>query len=233
MVKKVILLNRLSSSPFLSVIIPAYNEENRIGRTIQKVREYLENVSLSAEVVVVCDGCVDRTSEIVQNKLTNSNLDFKLIEYFKNRGKGEALKIGNRHANGLYRVCFDADLATPITMIDRLKPHFQQNIPVIVGTRKHPQSSIKEEQPVHRKVLGWVFTIFSNLIVHKSISDFTCGFKAFRADAASELPKFLLPRKSKDLRTILKSFFWLRSLSIQFRKYPFIGPTDPKVLLIP
>ncbi len=172
----------MEKRPFLSVIIPLYNEEKRIGN-IAHIVKYLSHKKFSWELILVDDGSLDQTAKSVR-KFIGKNA--RLISYRPNRGKGHAIKQGMLAASGLYRLFLDVDLSTPIEELD----HFLPKLPkfdVLIGTRKARGAKVIVHQPWLRENLGKAFTFLSQTILSVPISDFTCGFKSFSADAAEKV----------------------------------------------
>ena len=164
--------------PYLSIVIPAYNEEKRIGETLQKILEFIATKSFPAEILVVDDGSVDGTVDVV-NSFSNEKIPLKVISYEKNRGKGYAIKTGMLAAGGEYALFTDADMSTPVEMLERFEPHMKEGVEVIIGTRKTAGAYVGKHQPLYRENMGKVFTWLSNRLLGLDTSDFTCGFKCF------------------------------------------------------
>ena len=164
--------------PYLSIVIPAYNEEKRIGETLQKILEFIATKSFPAEILVVDDGSVDGTVDVV-NSFSNEKIPLKVISYEKNWGKGYAIKTGMLAAGGEYALFTDADMSTPVEMLERFEPHMKEGVEVIIGTRKTAGAYVGKHQPLYRENMGKVFTWLSNRLLGLDTSDFTCGFKCF------------------------------------------------------
>ena len=165
-------------NPYLSLVIPAYDEEKRIGRTIERFLEFFAVKSFSAEILVVDDGSSDRTVEVVKS-FSTGKIPLEVISYEKNRGKGYAIKTGMLAARGEYALFADADMSTPIEMFDRFEPYMKEGMDVIIGTRKTAGAYVGRHQPFYRENMGKVFTWLSNRLLGLDTSDFTCGFKCF------------------------------------------------------
>jgi dolichyl-phosphate beta-glucosyltransferase len=173
--------------PFLSVIIPAYNEEARLDPTLEKITGYFAAQAYDTEIVVVDDGSSDRTVEIVGAWMEKSPVTVRLARNPRNLGKGMAVKNGMLAAAGQYRLFSDADLSTPMAMFERFLPLLRQGKEVVIGTRKHPDAEITQRQPWLRRNMAKVFVLLANLLLGLRLTDFTCGFKCFSARAAEEI----------------------------------------------
>lgn len=165
--------------PYLSLVIPAYNEEKRLGKTLERMLEFFGTKSFPTEILVVDDGSTDRTVEVVKS-FGEGKIPLKLISYGKNRGKGYAIKTGMLSASGEYALFADADMSTPIEMFDRFESYLKQEVDVIIGTRKTAGAYVGKHQPFYRENIGKVFTWLSNRLLGLEVSDFTCGFKCFK-----------------------------------------------------
>ncbi|MBI2613522.1 MAG: glycosyltransferase family 2 protein [Candidatus Levybacteria bacterium] len=171
------------NKPFLSIIVPVYNEEKRLNRGINRILAFIDEQVFSIELIVVNDGSTDATIKLLK-KLKHPSL--RLISYEKNRGKGYAIREGMRDAAGAWRLFMDIDLSTPIEEFQKFLPHFK-NFDVIIGSRRTKDSTVLVHQPILREWLGSVFTWLSSTILNVEISDFTCGFKCFSKNAANKL----------------------------------------------
>jgi dolichyl-phosphate beta-glucosyltransferase len=175
--------------PFdLTLVIPAYNEEKRISITLQKVTQYLLTHKLTCELVIVNDGSSDKTTTVVSTFIDNLNADIelKLLSHKKRSGKGWAVRTGMLAAQGRYVLFMDADLSVPIDEIDIFLKKIK-DYDVVIGTRKVKGARVEVHQPFFRELLGKGFTKLSNFILGTHYSDFTCGFKIFKAAAAATL----------------------------------------------
>ncbi len=165
-----------------TVIIPAYNEEARIGSTIGEVSDYLKEVSSDSEILVVDDGSTDRTADIA-----GSHPEVKLLRSEVNRGKGWAVREGMKNARGDVVMFTDADLSTPIEEAGRLYDYINRGYDVAVGSRMVKPRFIKRFQPPHRLALGQTFGLVVRLLFGLGIKDTQCGFKMFTSEAAKKL----------------------------------------------
>lgn len=178
--------DQTGETPVLSLIIPAYNEEKRLKRSLVDIRRYLDLKKYDHEIIIVDDGSKDGTVRIASECLDGSE-KHRILCLDRNRGKGHAVKKGMLEANGRYAVFMDADLSTPISELDKLISAFDQGGDVVIGTRKNKGADVQKRQPFFREMLGKGFTLLSNMFVVRGISDFTCGFKGFRLEAVKDI----------------------------------------------
>ncbi len=170
----------------LSVIIPAYNEEKRISRSVSLLKEYLNSLDLYYEIIIVDDGSKDATSEIVK-KLALTEPAIKLIRNAVNTGKGFAVKHGMEEATGAWRIFTDADLSTPPEEIGKALICLKEGYEVVIGSRRVKGANIKSQQPPLRRTFSHIFHLVRRLMLLRDIKDTQCGFKAFSARAAKEI----------------------------------------------
>lgn len=174
----------------LSIIIPAYNEENRIKNTLLAINDYLSDRKINAEIIVVNDGSNDKTTDVVnsyQNKIPN----LKLINLSKNYGKGAAVKRGIIESKGKMIFFTDADNSTPIDELEKLQKLLTaNNAQIAIGSRYLQDSSVKIKQPKYRILLGRAGNILIRIFLIDGIRDTQCGFKLFTRDAAKNIFQF-------------------------------------------
>lgn len=168
----------------LSIIIPAYNEEERLRTSLQKVSEYVSDAWPLAEIIVVDDGSGDRTADIARESFQKwPGLDARVIRYDVNHGKGFAVRMGFEKAKGAVALFSDADLSTPISEIPKLvDPIFDDKYDVTFGSRALDRSLIGVHQPWRREQGGKVFNLLVRTLTGLPFWDTQCGFKAFRMD---------------------------------------------------
>ncbi len=171
---------------YLSLVIPAFNEDRRIGQSLERILSFFRAQSYPFEIIVVDDGSTDRTVEVVRG-FAASDPRLRVEPQPQNRGKGEAIRKGMLLAGGKYLFFSDADLSVPIEAVPDFLSRLEAGYDVAVGSRRIAGAVIEVHQPIHRELMGKVFTRLSNLILGLKLKDFTCGFKAFRRDAAREL----------------------------------------------
>jgi dolichyl-phosphate beta-glucosyltransferase len=166
------------NKPFLSVVIPAYNEGQRIRDNLLKITAYLDTLNYPAEIIVIDDGSADRTAEQVE-QIKKGNPMLSLLRSESNRGKGHAVRKGMLASLGGFSLLTDADLSTPIRELDKFIPHMDSPDTVLVGNRKIAGARITRHQHIIRESMGKVFTLAGNAILGMRQGDFTCGFKIF------------------------------------------------------
>lgn len=178
----------------LSVVIPAYNEEKRIGATLADVDSYLEKQGYDYEIVVVDNGSADKTVEVVKNLSNTTVQNARILEQppiVPGNNKGNAVKKGIMEAIGEYVVFMDADNATPIHEIEKFWPFLEAGIEVVIGSRYQDPSSVKIRQPLYKVILSRMANTLIQIVLIPHIKDTQCGFKAFRTTAAKEIFKNL------------------------------------------
>jgi len=168
------------------VIIPAYNEQDRIGPTLSRVAEYFMNYPDTWQVYVVSDGSSDNTNQVVES-FASTNPNFGLITYSPNRGKGYAVRHGMLQVQADYILFSDADLAAPIEEITKLQAALNDKTPIAIGSRPLKESTLEIRQPWYREMLGRAFNKAVQLLAVKGIDDTQCGFKIFRNDVAKDI----------------------------------------------
>lgn len=172
----------------LSIIIPAYNEEKRIGKTLDEIAEYISKIDLKTEIIVVNDGSRDRTSEVVKKNFQKySKTAVSLIDLEYNQGKGKAIKSGVLASRGKLVLFSDADGSTPIKELERLLKDTNTGSDVVIASRAKPSEETKLETVWYRKYLGRCFNLAVNLLILPGFYDTQCGFKLFTAKAAQNL----------------------------------------------
>ncbi len=183
-----------TGQPFLTVVIPAYNEEQRLPQTLQKTLDWLEQQPYRAEVLVVDDGSEDSTRTVVEDMLDNyspgedgplNRPHLKLIAN-THRGKAFAVRTGMLEGRGQYLLFTDADLSTPIEDFDRLLAWLDKDYDVAIGSREG-QGARRFNEPYYRHLMGRVFNLLVKTVTFSRFQDTQCGFKAFTREAAQTL----------------------------------------------
>ncbi len=172
--------------PKLSVVIPAYNESQRIAATLHSVDVFLSRQNYDSEIVVVNDGSSDSTAAAVR-ELQKSISRLRLIDNAQNRGKGWAVKQGMLESSGDIRLFMDADNSTQVSEIKNFLPFFEQGYDLVIGSRRVDGSNIAVHQPWLRDLQGGIFRALVHTFVPLQITDSQCGFKACTAAAAKKI----------------------------------------------
>lgn len=181
----------LNRAPFLSIVIPAYNEEGRLPPSLEKIVAYLHNQSYTSEILVVENGSTDATSAVVQAFIDAQRApdeQVRLLLLHSNPGKGAAVKCGMLAAQGDYRFICDADLAMPIEEIAKFLPPTLAggSFDIAIASRELP-GAVRYDEPVYRHVMGRVFNWLVRILAVSGIQDTQCGFKMFTREAAQIL----------------------------------------------
>jgi glycosyltransferase involved in cell wall biosynthesis len=179
--------------PLLSIVVPAYNEEKRIGQSLDHVLDFLRSAPWKTEVIVVDDGSRDETAKRVADRVAayaEAGHELRSLTNSPNRGKGYSVNRGLTEARGDIVLFSDADFSSPITEAPKLiEPILQNKADVAFGSRALDRSLIGKRQPVMRDLGGRVFNLFMQAITGLRFKDTQCGFKAFRRELASPVFK--------------------------------------------
>jgi len=195
----------MSQSVGLSVVVPAYNEAERIGSTLDDIQDYLSRkYSHPWELIVVDDGSKDQTAEVARSHFRPGNR-CQVIRAEKNRGKGAAIRLGMRQAQGSLRLFTDADNSTPIRELRKLHRALMRNeADIAIASRAKRGARLEVRQPFHREMMGRTFNLLVQAIAVPGIQDTQCGFKLFTSRAAEELfPRQTLDRWSFDVEILM------------------------------
>ena len=170
----------------LSVIIPAYNEEKRLGNSLNLISQYLEKRYNAYEVIVVDDGSSDGTRHITE-KLKKSIPNLKIVSNPKNMGKGYSVKKGILRSAGDTILFSDADLSTPIDQLEKCENSLKGGYDIAIGSRISKGAVILKHQSILREYMGKIFNLFVYMIVIGGIKDTQCGFKLFKRRVALDI----------------------------------------------
>jgi dolichyl-phosphate beta-glucosyltransferase len=173
-------------APFLSVIVPAYNEAERIPLTLLDMDKKLSESGFSYEILVVNDGSKDKTAEVV-GKMAKTIPHLVLINNEKNQGKGGVVRDGMLAAKGEYRIFTDADNSTTIEQFEKMLPFFKEGYEVVIGSRAVKGAQLEPPQPFYRQLLGRMSNLIIQIVNLPGIWDTQCGFKAFTAEASERV----------------------------------------------
>jgi dolichyl-phosphate beta-glucosyltransferase len=181
--------------PYLSLVIPAYNEARRLGTTLRAVLSFLRGHAFDSELVLVDDGSSDGTAELATRLLAETpparNVDARVLTYRPNAGKGHAVRTGVVATRGRFVAFADADLATPLDQINRALPYLDppdgqpRAYDLVVGSRAVAGARIERYQPLYRRLSARLFNAIRDTLVPVSgVTDSQCGFKLFEGDLA-------------------------------------------------
>lgn len=170
----------------LSVIIPAYNEADRIGPTLESVDRYLSLSGKTYEIAVVDDGSADSTCDVVL-RAGKMMPRVRLIKNGANRGKGYSVRNGFFGTSGEFALFSDADLSTPIEELEKFLGEAGAGADIVIGSRAMRGADIIRRQPLYRMLMGKTFNKLVRLIAVRGISDTQCGFKLFRRSSCEEI----------------------------------------------
>jgi glycosyltransferase involved in cell wall biosynthesis len=176
----------MENRPYISLILPAYNERRTIGRTIAEAQAYFRGHGLSHEILVAADGD-DGTREHVA-ELAAGRTDLKVLGSVERRGKGHGIRQAVQLARGRLIGFTDADNKTPISEFDKFRPHLEAGCEVVIGSRGLRDSQIEKKQKYYRQIGSRVFRVTLRAILSlPGISDTQCGFKFFQHAVAKDL----------------------------------------------
>lgn len=211
------------STPFLSVIIPAYNEEKRLPDSLERVLTFLDGQSFSSEILVVDDGSTDETATIAR-RFAGEHARVRILRYTPNRGKGHAVRVGMTEADGQLMLLCDADLSTPIEELEKLTHFLDDGYDVIIGSRALPDSDLRVHQPWLRERLGRTFNLVVRILGVRGFADTQCGFKLFTRRAARDIfPRMFTDRWVFDVEALLVA----RKLGYRIREVPVTWINSP------
>jgi len=171
-------------TPFLSIIIPAYNEAERLPASLRRINDFLSTQPFETEILVVENGSTDGTFKIIQ--AMRKEIRGLKVRHEDKRGKGWAVKQGMLAACGEYRFICDADLSMPIEEVTRFLPPALGDTPIAIASREAP-GAVRYDEPPSRHMVGRVFNWLVRVLLLHGLQDTQCGFKCFRADAAEQV----------------------------------------------
>lgn len=192
----------------ISIVVPAYNEENRISSSLTKIIQFLEGQAWDSEVIVAIDGATDATEAVVDGFPS-----VKKVSYKTNRGKGYALKQGVAAANGDFVYICDADLSTPTTELPRFLEE-SEKYDVVIGSRAAPGA--KEDASKLRRIFGKVGNRLINLALDLQLDDTQCGFKLFSRTAAQKFSELTVYRWGYDFEVL----YLVKSAGFKIKELP-------------
>ena len=210
---------------YLSVIVPAYNEQRRLPKTLSSIDSYLRKQPYDYEILVVSDGSKDRTAEVVEDlKVKIKNL--RLVDNKENHGKGFVVRQGLLEAKGEYRLFTDADNSTSIDQVEKMWPEVKKGYDIVIGSRDLKESIIAVPQSWLRRRLGDVFNLFSQVTCGLwGIWDAQCGFKIFTKEAVEKIfPKCKINRFAFDPEILVVA----KKLGFKIKEIPVVWINEPE-----
>jgi dolichyl-phosphate beta-glucosyltransferase len=167
----------------LSVVVPCFNEEQRLPSTIEKIERFLDARKTAYELILVDDGSADGTRKAMDAAAARNHA-IRVEALAQNRGKGRALATGVAAARGRRVLVTDADLSTPIDELPKLEAAVDAGAGVAIASRAVKGSRVEVAQPTYRVLMGKVFNLIVQVVLLPGLWDTQCGFKLFRADIA-------------------------------------------------
>lgn len=209
---------------YLSIIVPAYNEEKRLPRTLNEIDKYLRKQKYDYEIVVVSDGSKDKTAEVVR-KLESKIKGLRVIDNKENHGKGYVVRQGLMESTGEYRLFTDADNSTSIDHVEKLLPYFKKGYDIVIGSRDVKGAKLDPPQSWNRVLVGNIFNLLVQFLVGLwGIWDTQCGFKALSAKAVNDImPKCLIDKWAFDPE-IMKIG---QNMGYKIKEVPITWKNDP------
>lgn len=172
------------TSPYLSIILPVHNEENRLPKTLEQVEQFIATRPFTCEVIIVENGSNDRSLEIARS-YSQYHPEFQ-VYHEDERGKGLAVRYGMLKARGQYRIFCDVDFSMPVEEIMRFLPPRVTNVDIVIGSRE-AKGAVRYNEPAYRHFIGRIFNTMVRLMVLPGLQDSQCGFKLFSATCAEEV----------------------------------------------
>lgn len=198
------------SKPFLSIVIPAFNEESRLPNTIERLLEFLQAQPYQAELLIIDNASRDRTHEVAlkyASQSQNGGVPIRVCQETV-RGKGAAVRTGMLIAAGDYRFMCDADLSMPVSEINRFLPPALKDADIAIASREAPGAA-RYGEPAYRHLVGRVYNTLIRLLALPSLQDTQCGFKCFTASAAEDLfPSLTVTGWSFDVEVLYIARRW-------------------------
>lgn len=212
---------------YLSVVIPAYNEEKRIGATLLSIDKYLSLQKYSYEILVVSDGSTDKTVDTV-HKYKQLVKNLTVIDNLENKGKGAVVRQGLLVSHGKYRVFMDADNSTSLDHAEKMWPLFEKGYHIVIGTRDSKDAKGAAQavrQPFYRRLIGNIGNLLIQLVAVRGIWDTQCGFKGFSAKSINDIfPRLRINRWGFDIEILAIA----KRLNYKIGIIPVYWENDPR-----
>jgi dolichyl-phosphate beta-glucosyltransferase len=213
------------TTPPLSVVIPAYNEELRLPATLGSVIDYLSRSCPGAEIIVVDDGSSDGTANVVVD-FSNAPVPVRLCRHQdgRNHGKGAAVRMGMLAARARHRLIMDADNSTSIDQIERFWPYFSEGFDIVIGSRNTEGSVVSVHQPKYKELAGRLGNLVIQMLAVPGIRDTQAGFKVFNGKSAEQIfQRLTIDRWGYDIEALVIA----RTLGYRIREVPITWINSP------
>lgn len=198
---------------FLSVVIPAYKEESRIGDTLLSLEDYFKDKPYQYEIIVVNDGSPDNTAKVVKGYMQKVK-NLRLVDNKENHGKGFAVNCGMAQAKGEYRLFMDADNSVHISTVENFLPELKIGADVVIGSIRLKKASVSENSGWYRRALGYIAKVIIGVLAVPGISDTQRGFKLFSRKASEVIfPLQTINRFGFDIELLVIA--WVNGLKIK------------------
>ncbi len=201
-------------APLLSVVIPAFNEEQRIGVTLDALAEYLKEHPFEWEVLVVDDGSTDATVQAVAGRVSPGGR--VRVQSVPHRGKGWAVRFGMLAASGRFRLMFDADMAMPVRQIGDFLARMEEGWDIVIGSRE-ASGAVRSGESFARHLRGRTFNRAVSLLVVSGYRDTQCGFKCFRGEVADRIFKL---QRTRGLAFDVEVLYLARRMGLEVLEMP-------------
>lgn len=214
-------------NPYLSIVVPAYNEAKRIGDTLIDIDAVLRGADYAYEIIVVSDGSKDDTAEAVRN-LSASIRNLRVIENKENHGKGWVTRQGMLEAKGEWRLFTDADNSTTMREFEKFKPFLDGKFGVLIASRAIKGAELHPPQPWFRRLPGKIGNLIIQVLAVPGIWDTQCGFKCFSASATESIfPKMKISRWGFDVEALALA----RRHGFKIKEIPVLWKNDERSTL--
>lgn len=211
------------TEPHLSVVIPFFNENRRLEKTLPLLLSFIDRLPFASEILLVDDGSTDRSLEVVTHLLKGRS--YALLRNAGNQGKGSAVRQGMLAAQGKFILFSDADLSTPLEEVLRFLPILEREADLVIGSRALRSSRVEIHQARPRELMGKFFNRIARLLSFRDIQDSQCGFKCFRRGAARDL---FSRQKLDGFAFDAEILFLAQRLGYRIREEAVIWRNDPQ-----
>src|SRR3990172_769654 len=209
----------------VSIIIPAFNEEKRIGATLEKIVSFLQSFAEETQVIIGDDASTDKTSEVAKSfEGKIQNLKVLRLEQSPFAGKGYAVNKGVLASSGDLILFTDADGSTPIEELDKLLPKLKEGYDIVIGSRALNRSTVQKRQNILREYMGRTFNILVQTLTVKGIVDTQCGFKLFKRESTLDIFK---NQKIFDFGFDVELLFAAKKKNLKIAEIPVLWYNDP------